>query len=138
MLAVAASDGSPALAESLLVEGVWERGGRAGASGRKTTVPWARLELISGPARAWLECVAVLRTGVRDAHAAALSGLDPASTRAAADEANAAGLVYRKEGRWFLDSGALADQLISQVEPGRRGALHRAAHEFFNQRGDKQ
>ena len=122
-----ASEGSPALVESLLVEGVWERGGRVGAVPGGTPVPWARLQLISASARTWLECVAVLRKGVRDAHAAALTGLDPAATRVASDEAAAAGLAYRKEGRWFLESGALVEQFISQMEPGRRRALHRAA-----------
>jgi Nif-specific regulatory protein len=132
-----ACEGSPALAESLLVKGVWERGGRVGGGEGKATVPLARLELTSAPAKAWLECVAVLRKGVRDAYAAALTGLDPASTRAASDEAAAAGLAYRKEGRWFLDSGALVEQLLSQMEPGRRSALHRAAATLLeSQAGD--
>ena len=125
-----ACDGSPALAESLLVEGVWERGGRAAAAGA-APVPWTRLLLISSTAKTWLECVAVLRKGVRDAHAAALTGLDPVTTHVASDEAAAAGLAYRKEGLWFLDSGALVEQLLSQMAPGRRTALHRAAAELL-------
>ena len=36
-----ACDGSPALAESLLVEGVWERGGRVRAPAGGTPVPVA-------------------------------------------------------------------------------------------------
>jgi Nif-specific regulatory protein len=127
-----ASDGSPARAESLLVEGVWERGGRVGVAVGGTPVPWARLQMISAPTRVWLECVAVLRKGVREAHAAALAGLDAAATRAASDEAAAAGLAYRKEGRWFLESGALVEQFLSQLEPARRTALHRAAAELLH------
>jgi Nif-specific regulatory protein len=135
---LAACDGSPALAESLLVQGVWERGGRIGAATGRVTVPFARLELISASAKLWLECVAVLRKGVRDAHAAALTGLDAAATRAASEEASAAGLAYRKEGRWFLDSGALVEQLLAQMEPGRRRALHRAAAEILESRVEDQ
>jgi transcriptional regulator with GAF, ATPase, and Fis domain/tetratricopeptide (TPR) repeat protein len=131
---LSASEGSPALAESLLVKGVWERGGRVDAAAGRATVPLARLELISAPAKAWLECVAVLRKGVRDAHAAALTGFDPAASRAASDEASAAGLAYRKEGRWFVDSGALGEQLLAQMEPKRRCALHRAAAELLEAR----
>jgi Nif-specific regulatory protein len=110
---------------------VWERGGRVGAAFGGTPVPWARLQLISAQAKLWLECVAVLRKGVRDAHAAALTGLDAGTTRLASDEATAAGLAYRKEGRWFLDSGVLVEQFLSQMEPGRRAALHRAAAELL-------
>ena len=126
-----ACDGSPALAESLLVEGAWERGGRVGAQAGGSPVPWTRLSLISASAKAWLESVAVLRRGVRDANAGTLSGLNPTSARAASDEATAAGLAYRKEGRWFLDSSALVEQLLFQLEPGRRSALHRAAAELL-------
>ena len=135
---LAACEGSPALAESLLVEGVWERGGRIGGASGRATVPLARLELISANAKAWLECVAVLRKGVRDAHAAALTGFDLAATRAASDEALAAGLAYRKEGRWFLESGALVEQLLSQLDDRRRVALHRAAAKLLESRaGDE-
>jgi transcriptional regulator with GAF, ATPase, and Fis domain/tetratricopeptide (TPR) repeat protein len=124
---LAACDGSPALAESLLVEGVWERGGRAGAGKGQAPVPWARLELISDSTNEWLECVAVFRRGVRDEDAAALCRLDSASIRAASDEASAAGLAYRKEGLWFPDSGALVDQLLSRMDLARRRTLHRLA-----------
>ncbi len=127
----AACEGSPAVAESLLVEGVWERGGRVRPPSGRTPIPHGRLELISAPAKAWLECVAVLRKGVRDAHATALSRQDTASSRAASDEAAATGLAYRKEGRWFLDSGALAEQVLARMEPDRRIALHRAAAELL-------
>ena len=126
-----ACEGSPALAESLLVDGAWERGGRARAPAGGAPIPWTRLSLISASAKTWLESIAVLRRGVRDAHAASLSGLDPASARAASDEAAAAGLAYRKEGRWFLDSSALVEQLLSQLDSGRRIALHRAAAELL-------
>jgi Nif-specific regulatory protein len=126
-----ACEGSPALAESLLVDGAWERGGRVRAPAGGAPVPWTRFLLISEAAKTWLESVAVLRKGVSDTHAAALAEQDPAVARAAADEASAAGLAYRKEGRWFLDSSALAEQLLSQMESGRRRALHRAAAELL-------
>ncbi len=123
------SGGSPALAESLLIEGVWERGRREAAI--RSPAPWARLELISPSAVSWLTCLAVLRKRIRDRHATALSGLDAPSARAVSDEAVAAGLAYRKDGRWFLDSGALGDQLLSSIAPERRRELHRVAAELL-------
>ncbi len=124
-----ASEGWPALAESLLVEGVWERGGRSGAATSRAPSGSARLDLIPASALAWLEGVAVLRNGARDAHAATLAGLDTAAARAASDAATAAGLAYRKHGRWFLDSAALVDQLLARLTPEHRASLHRAAAE---------
>ena len=124
---LAESDGSPALAESLLIEGVWERGGRQGAAKARAPIPWGRLELISEGAKEWLVCLAVFRSSVRDEHAAALCRLDPGSLRAVTDEVVAAGLAYRKEGRWFLDSRELGDQLLKRIDPERRRALHLAA-----------
>ena len=126
---VEASEGSPAAVESLLIEGVWERGGRMRKPAGAAAIPWGRFHMISSQASSWLECVAVLRRKVRDAHAAALSGLAPEAARAASTEAAAAGLAYRKEGRWFLDSSALVDPLLSRMDATRRVALHRAAAE---------
>jgi Nif-specific regulatory protein len=128
---LAACEGSPAMAESLLVDGLWERGGRARTPANLAPAPWARLDLISERARVWLESLAVLRRSVRDAHVATLSGLDVASARAASDEALAAGLVYRKDGRWFPDSGALVEQLLASMLPDRVGALQRSAAELL-------
>jgi transcriptional regulator with GAF, ATPase, and Fis domain len=127
-----ACEGSPSMAETLLVEGIWEKGGSLAAAAGGTPVPWGRLELISASGRTWLESVAVLRRSVRDEHAAALSGLDPGTARAASEEAAAAGLAYRKRGRWFLESVALVEALLSRVDPGRRRELHRAAAELLN------
>jgi serine/threonine-protein kinase PknK len=128
---LAASEGSPALAAELLIDGAWERGGKIRAASADAPVPQGRLELISDPARVWLDGVAVLRKAVRDEHAAALSGLASAEARRASEEAAAAGLAYRKEGRWFLESGALADQLVARLVPARSRALHRAAAELL-------
>ena len=122
-----ACDGSPARAESLLIEEVWERGGRGASSSRDVPGIPARLHLVSPPAIAWLECLAVLRRGVRDDDAAALSLLDAPSIRAASDELSAAGLAYRKEGRWYLESAALVDSLLTRMTEARRRALHLAA-----------
>jgi signal transduction histidine kinase len=77
---LAACEGVPALAESLLVEGVWERGGRAGPSAGRARFAGARLELISPEALLWLECLAVLRKSAQDADVAELTGLGAAAT----------------------------------------------------------
>jgi len=122
-----ACEGSPARAESLLVEGTWERGGRVGVSGGRGPVAGARLELISAAARTWLEGLAVLRREAEEADVAAIAGLDAAAAREASDESAAAGLAYRKGGRWFPDSAALVEQLLRGLEPERRRDLHRAA-----------
>ena len=128
---LAACDGSPVLAESLLVEGVWERGGRRRTPSGDPVAASGRLELISERARTWLACAAVLRRDVKDVHAAALAGLDPVAAKAASDEVLAAGLAYRKEGRWFLDNEALGEQLLSSLAPDRKIALNRAAAELL-------
>jgi transcriptional regulator with GAF, ATPase, and Fis domain len=127
-----ACDGSPALAESLLVEGTWERGGRMRPGGGPAVVARGRLEMLSARARTWLECVAVLRKGVREEYAVTLSGLDAVTARAASDEAAVAGLAYRKAGLWSLESSALVDRLLSELDPERRRSLHRAAAELLD------
>src|SRR5262249_33655110 len=78
-----------------------------------------------------LEALAVLRGGARDPHVAALSGLPVETIRAARDEALGAGLVYSKDGRWLLDSGSLADQLLARMARVRRRELHQAAAELL-------
>ncbi len=126
-----ACEGSPSVAETLLVEGIWERGGRHVVAADGAAVPWGRLELLSTSGRSWLESVAVLRKAVRDEHAAALSGLDPGAARVASEEAAAAGLAYRRRGRWFLESAALIEPLLSRIDPGRRREMHRTAAELL-------
>ena len=131
------SEGEPALAESLLIDGAWERGASEIPAGRREPVPVGRLEMLSGAARNWLECLAVLRRSADEAHVAELAGLKPGPGRTAAEEAAAAGLAYRRGGRWFPDSRPLAEQLLDCMEPDRRRVLHlRAAHLVEASSGD--
>ena len=66
--------------------------------------------------------------------------VDPSlpAARIAAEEAVAAGLAYRKRGRWRAESRALVEQLRSDMEPARRGEICRRAAELLEARlGDQ-
>ena len=126
-----ASGGSPRIAEGLLVEGAWERGGRSRSRGTAAGLPHGRLRMISPEAMRWLEGVAVVRVGAREAHLASLSGLEARAARAVSEGASAAGLAYRASGLWHPESSSLADQLVSSLPASRRVALHRAAAELL-------
>ncbi len=121
------SEGSPAVAESLLIEGAWERGGRGETPRLRGAMPAGRIEVLSAEALRWLEALAVLRRDAEDGIVASLCGMDAASARAAAEETAAAGLAYRKRGRWFPDSRALVEEICARIEPPRRRALHETA-----------
>jgi len=122
-----ACDGHPARAEALLVDGVWERGGRIRPPASPPAVPVGRLERISEAAVHWLTCAAVLRKGAEDAAVAALAGMDAAAARAASEEAVAAGLAHARGGTWSLHSGALAQHLRAALSEEEGRARHRAA-----------
>jgi tetratricopeptide (TPR) repeat protein len=94
---LAASDGSPAVAESLLVAGTWERGGRRASAASPPPVAGARLELISPASLAWLSCPCRLAPrGARGGCRSPVGLCPPPASNAAAEEAVAAGLAYRK------------------------------------------
>ena len=124
-----ASEGLPAVAEALLIEGVWERGPRAETGRAPGAGAASRLDMLSPAARAWLEALAVLRRDARDPDVAELAGLPPADALAAAEEAAGAGLAFRRSGRWRADSTALVERLLSGLGPERRRSLHRSAAE---------
>src|SRR4029078_9735973 len=78
---VQASGGVPALVETLLIQGAWERGGRpvpaAVAEPRLAKAPRGRLDMIAPATVDWLRGIAVLARDVADHDAIALSGLAP-------------------------------------------------------------
>ena len=122
-----ACGGSPAEAEALLIDGSWERGGRAAAASAGRPGLEKRLSIVAEGTAAWLDALAVLRFGARDATISKLAGLAPAAARAAADEALAAGLAVRREGRWHPGSGRLGAFLLARMTAENRRAKHRAA-----------
>lgn len=123
-----ASDGSPALAEALLVEGAWEKGGRTRKVLAMDRVSDGRLDLLSPAARRWLEALAVLGERARDDTIARLAGQDEKESSEAAAEASAAGLARRRDGTWTADPRSLAEQLVSGMdEAARRASSARAA-----------
>ncbi len=124
-----ASEGSCGRVDSLLISGAWERGGRTAKGETRDALEAGRIEMLAPATRAWIDSLAVLESGAQDAVLLGLSGLDPADGRAAAEEASAAGLAYRKKGKWHPDSRALAERLRAGMEPARRRALHRRAAE---------
>ena len=128
------SEGSPAVAEALLIEGVWEKGARGAAARSPAARATSRLDLLSPATRAWLEALAVLRRDARDSDVAELAGLSPADALAAAGEAAGAGLAFRRAGRWRADSKALVEHVLSGLGPERRRALHASAAEILSRR----
>ena len=125
------SEGSPALVESLLIEGAWERGGESRPLRKLAQLPEGRLEILSPTARTWLDALAVLRGEAREEHLAELSDLDVGAARAAGEEASVAGLVHRKGESWSADSRALVAHLLTHMEPERRRELHGKAAEML-------
>jgi transcriptional regulator with GAF, ATPase, and Fis domain len=126
-----AADGSPLLAEALLVDGAWEKGGREKRSRIIERSVRARLGLLSETALGWLECLAVVGADLREETVAELSGLDAERSRDAAEELLAAGLAEVREGRWSAASRAVAEQALERMASDRRSALHRRAAELL-------
>ncbi len=126
-----ASEGNPLAVESLLVEGVWERGGRTRKVLALDRSSAGRLELLSAPGRAWLEALSVLGEGADAVMAGRLAGLDPAASVEAAAEVSAAGLARSKDGGWSADSRSVAEQVLSGIEVERRREMHRRGAELL-------
>jgi transcriptional regulator with GAF, ATPase, and Fis domain/tetratricopeptide (TPR) repeat protein len=131
-----ASEGSPAVAETLLIEGAWERGGESRPLRKHALLPEGRLEMLSSSARAWLDALAVLRGDAREDHIAELASMTAGAARSAAGEASAAGLTHRSGGHWITDSRTLVAHLLSTMEPDRREALHGKAAEMLESSTD--
>ncbi len=128
-----ASEGVPAVAESLLVEGGWERGGAAAVAARATAAADRRLELLEPPAVRWLEALAVTGAEAPEPLLGELARLAPADARAAAEEAAASGLATRRGGRWTPDSRGLSELLLRAMPADLRTTLHRRAAEWIEQ-----
>ncbi len=132
-----ASEGSPARAEALLIDGAWERGHHARRGDARLAAPRGRLAMLSPEARAWLEGLALLERDPGGTLLAELADLDAAAARDAADEAAAVGLVRREAGRWHLESRVLAERVRSGIARERRAPLSRRAAELVLQRADE-
>ncbi|MCP3978891.1 MAG: protein kinase [bacterium] len=122
-----ASQGVPATAESLLVEGAWEKG-RAPDEVEGGALPLGRLGMLSDAGRDWLEWLAVLRGEASDEWIAHMAEKPLAAVRAAAEDVAALGLAHRTGGRWSADSHGLMRRLLEALPADRRAAAaHRAA-----------
>jgi Nif-specific regulatory protein len=122
------SDGSPLEVESLLVEGAWEEGRRRGG---RAPVPGvgSRLDMLNPAAARWVEALAVLGTGSPEPVIAEIAELGDDDASVAAQEVVAAGLARLDGNLWSPESGALARQILLQVEPERLQVLHARAAE---------
>jgi transcriptional regulator with GAF, ATPase, and Fis domain len=130
-----AAEGNALLAETLLVEGVWEKGGHSHGSGILERSVRARLSLLSPDATAWLETLAVVGRDATEEVVASLAGLDPATAREAAEESRAAGLCAIERGSWSM-SRSVAEQVRRGLDPRRHRELHRSAAELL-ERSDR-
>jgi hypothetical protein len=126
-----ASEGSPLAVEALLVEGVWERGGRTRKALAMDRSAAGRLELLSEPGRAWLEALAALGEVASAGIPGRLAGIDAGAYAEAAAEAAAAGLARAKDGRWSPDSRSVAEQVLAGMDSERRLSLHRRGAELL-------
>jgi Nif-specific regulatory protein len=128
-----ASEGNPLVAESLLVEGTWERGGERKTARILEHSFEARLDLLSGKARSWLEALAVLGADAPEPVVATLCGLDDRSAREAAEEARFAGLATSRRGRWSPASRIVVDQAMRGLTEPLRAEFNRRAAELLEQ-----
>jgi transcriptional regulator with GAF, ATPase, and Fis domain len=126
-----ASEGSPARAEALLIEGSWERGRPAREAGARGEALRGRTAMLSAEAKAWLEALALLEADLGEDHLARLAGIAPATAKEAAEEAAVAGLARKEAGRWRLESRALAAEIRSEIPSDRRAAWSRRAAELL-------
>jgi Nif-specific regulatory protein len=127
-----AAEGNALLAEALLVEGAWEKGGRSRKSGILERSVRARLNLLSVTATAWLEALAVIGKEATEEAVATLSGLTTEAAREAAEEARTAGLAVVARGRWSPASRSVAAEVLRGLRPDRRASIHRRAAEFLD------
>lgn len=124
-----ASEGNPLVAESLLVEGAWERGHKALASRSIAESVATRLGALSGAARSWLESLCLLGEGSDGELVGRLAGLDASAVAEAAKEVATLGLATERGGRWYPESRAVVEQVRQSFLGVRSKELYRrAAH----------
>jgi Nif-specific regulatory protein len=129
-----ASEGNPLVAESLLVEGVWEKGGRTrGADATIARSIAGRAELLGEEGRRWLEALAVLGEPSTEERVGSLAGLEPDAAARAASDVAAAGLARETGDRWSVESRAVGAQFLESLAEDRRRELHRRAAELVMQ-----
>jgi len=131
-----ASEGNPLVAESLLVEGVWEKGGRArGAEATIARSIAGRVELLGEPGRRWLEALAVLGEPSPGELVRRLAALEPEAATAAASDVAAAGLARETSGSWAAESRSVGEEILRSLAEDRRRDLHRRAAEIVSEVG---
>src|SRR6185295_15788908 len=125
------SEGNPQTLESLLVEGLWEKGARA----RKAFVPKAsratHLDLLSKDGTAWLEALSVLGGNSDERTIATVAALDEGTAHDASREVELAGLARRHEDTWSPESRSLAEEVRQRIPPERLRDLYRSATQAF-------
>ncbi len=124
---VETSEGNPLVAESLLVEGAWERRGRVHGARTIAESVARRLELLSPGARAWLEALCILGGPSDGAIVARLARLEGPPGLEVAREVAALGLAVERDGRWSPESRAVVEQVRSGLLAERARELHRLA-----------
>ncbi|MDH3264702.1 MAG: GAF domain-containing protein, partial [Paracoccaceae bacterium] len=128
-----ASEGDPQLAEALLVEGAWEKGGRATRQFTLDRAVAVRLEQMSPSGVAWLRALSVLSGAAAEPLLAKLAELEPGIAREASAEASAAGLAYLVDHRWRPASRVLCAHVIDGMESGPKRDLHLRAAELVTE-----
>ena len=132
------SEGNPLLVEALLVDGVWEKGGRGARSRILEQSVRSRLGLLSAQGLAWLEAVAVFGGNAPDLLVAELSGLTGPGDREAAEESRVAGLARVEDGRWSPDSRSMAQLVLRRIDARRSAELHRRAAGLLTEQGQDE
>ncbi|HEX4824364.1 MAG TPA: sigma 54-interacting transcriptional regulator [Candidatus Polarisedimenticolaceae bacterium] len=125
-----ASEGNAGAAESLIVEGVWEKRGKVPVATALLQSIRRRLDVLSAEARAWLEALAVLGDDAPEPLVGELAGLEDQASRAA-DEALAAGLARRTGATLSPDSRRAVDAITAAASPERLRQLHSLAATHF-------
>ncbi|HEX6850171.1 MAG TPA: protein kinase, partial [Candidatus Polarisedimenticolaceae bacterium] len=123
-----ASEGNALAAATLLIEGGWEKGGRATKAPSLEASVRRRLDALTPDSRRWLEALALLGSGTpRDV--AAIAGVPEEAAAAAQRDAEAAGLVSSSAGTLHLESRLAADCVRAAIGAEIRRTLSRAAAE---------
>jgi transcriptional regulator with GAF, ATPase, and Fis domain len=131
------SDGVPAVVESLLVEGAWERRSTGTGAAAAEGSAGARYQGLSPEAGRWLDALAVWRGRAGSARVAALAGLEEEAAAEAAREVAAIGLAYRSIGQWRAESRRWVEQHLARMDARARRELNlRAAKVLREQEGE--
>ena len=121
-----ASEGNAGAAESLLVEGVWEKHGKIPVAVALLQSIWRRLDALSPEAAAWMAALAVLGEDAPEALVGELAGLEERAAPAAS-EVLASGLARRIGASFAPDSRRVADAVKGATPPERVAQLHALA-----------